>query len=86
VFGNVTRAYARRVSFDSGDDSAVEEVAEWFRSRGFRLSSHEADGGWWASLTGINNPDSVVQRYGRGASAGAAARRARERWIVEQVT
>jgi hypothetical protein len=68
------------------DDPVVEEVGSWFQTRGFALTINHADGVWWAKLISINNPDFVAERYGRGATAEAAALRARERWSQEQAT
>jgi hypothetical protein len=66
------------------DDAVVGEVESWFQTRGFALSTAHVDGSWWAILTRIDNPASVIERYGRDETAGGAAQRARERWTEEQ--
>ena len=63
-------------------EADVDEVA-WFQQKGLTVSIDETDNVWWASLTNISNPDSIVPHYGRGSSAGAASLRARERWEQE---
>ena len=39
---------------------------------------------WWARLTPKANPESVIDRYGKGDPPVAAAQRARERYEHEQ--
>ena len=39
---------------------------------------------WWARLTPKANPESVIDRYGKGDTPVAAAQRARERYEHEQ--
>jgi hypothetical protein len=49
-----------------------------FAERGLPLTSHTADGVWWAAL-GESAP-----QYGRGPSELQAKRSAVRRWIVEE--
>ena len=39
---------------------------------------------WWARLTPKANPESVINRYGKGDTPVAAAQRARERYEHKQ--
>ena len=39
---------------------------------------------WWARLTPKANPESVIDRYGKGDTPVAAAERARERYEHER--
>ena len=69
------------------DNSSVEVTPEeWFEELGYVVvHSVEGDGVHWVSLRSIANPDFTVARYGRGESREAAAERARQRWITEQI-
>jgi hypothetical protein len=39
---------------------------------------------WWARLASKANPESVIDRYGKGDTPVTAAQRARERYEHEQ--
>ena len=55
-------------------------VAAWFNARGFGLVLSQEGAVWWARLTPKANPESVIDRYGKGDTPVAAAQRARERY------
>jgi hypothetical protein len=59
-------------------------VAAWFDARGFGLGLSQEGAVWWARLTPKANPESVIDRYGKGDTPVAAAQRARERYEHEQ--
>jgi hypothetical protein len=59
-------------------------VAAWFDARGSGLVLSQEGAVWWARLTLKANPESVIDRYGKGDTAVAAAQRARERYEHEQ--
>jgi hypothetical protein len=75
----MTRTYRTSVA-----DDVMSEVSTWFRSRGFELAVSDEGATWWASLTPIGNPASVV-RYGSGDTPETAALRARNRYEQEQL-
>ena len=58
----------------------------FFADRGYRLTTEEADGHWWAHLVDAETGVMVLSRYGRGATESGARERAVRRWIVEQAT
>jgi hypothetical protein len=53
----------------------------FFEERGYEIEFAASDGTWWATL---RKGSFVVERYGRGETKEAAARRAAERWRTEQ--
>ena len=62
----------------------LADIGEWFASRGFGFRCWKDDPGiTWADLT---RPDSsaVAPKYGRGSTPIEAARRAKDRYEVEQ--
>jgi hypothetical protein len=59
-------------------------VAAWFDARGFGLVLSQEGAVWWARLTPKANPESVIDRYGKGDTPVAAAQRAREQYEHEQ--
>jgi hypothetical protein len=64
--------------------ATVEDVEQWFRSRGFDLRLAEAEGLWWADLVPLSNPASLVDRYGQGGTREQATLRAQQRYEQEQ--
>ncbi len=71
------------------DNSELQAIADWFAERGFgvRFTRDEDEGEiqfFWADLTRRSSEEVVAPMFGRGATELAAARRARERYEVEQ--
>jgi hypothetical protein len=65
-------------------DETIEEVSAWFQQRGLDIALSLDSGVWWASLSPVENPATVISRFGQGESREAAALRARERYEQEQ--
>ena len=68
-------------------EETLDEVRTWFGSLGDGWDlTFDRDGDiYWAHLNSRLNPDSTVQRYGRGEDELEAARSAKRRWEVEQI-
>ena len=63
----------------------MTDPAHFFEELGYRVSVHQDDDDvWWTDLIPAANPESVIRRYGRGATEPDSALRAMERWRVEQ--
>jgi hypothetical protein len=65
--------------------SDLGSVREWFAAIGFDLSFERVGDTWWAALVRVESQSIVAPRYGRGVSQLDAARRAQERYRVEEV-
>ena len=64
----------------------MTDPAHFFEELGYRVSVHQDDDDvWWTDLIPAANPESVIRRYGRGATEPDSALRAMERWRVEQI-
>lgn len=65
-------------------DADIDEVVKWFRARHIQLRLRPAGDGYEADLYSSQGTRLVARSYGSGPSASAAARRARDRFKVEE--
>lgn len=64
-----------------------EDPRAFFSERGYELRVDELSGVWSAALVAVDNPDFVVDAYGRSTNGPDRAElAAMRRWKVEQAT
>jgi len=66
------------------DSREIDDVREYFASRGFGLAFVEDHGTVWCGLTRLSSGRLVAPKYGSGTSTVTAALRARERYVQEE--
>jgi hypothetical protein len=67
------------------EQDELADIEQWFAGRGFGFRYRkDGVGVTWAELISLASGSVVAPRYGRGSTPIEAARRAKDRYLVEQ--